>query len=193
MSELTKDTDDAPTAEVADDGQDQPKGQATSSNRLAAAALAVAVFGVALGGWAALRSGSPAETAQEPSDAVPAVVEPASAEEVAAAKTAACNAFQVVTSAVSMQTHADGGGDPATTLGIAANARLAMLGGGTYLEDRTGPATPPELAEAITVFADGLQDVAMHALVEVPMDDPAQATRLRDADAAAVRVNELCA
>jgi hypothetical protein len=48
------------------------------------------------------------------------------------------------------------------------------------------------LSDAIHSFATGLQDIAMNALAGVGNDDPAQAARLRDAEATNTRIAELC-
>ena len=51
---------------------------------------------------------------------------------------------------------------------MAANARLAMFGGGSYLLAHIDPATPDDLAAAAKSFANGLQDIAVYALAECP-------------------------
>ena len=98
------------------------------------------------------------------------------------AKAGVCGAFDMVRKAVSMQTNADLGPDPVAREAVAANARLATLGGGEYLLSRLDPATPPELADAVRSFANNLQDIGMNQLVGVPNTDPTIASRLREAD-----------
>lgn len=148
---------------------------------IAPAALVVSVIAAAAAGWALLRPTAPPQ-------APAAVVAPTGGDP----KAAACAAYRVVTSAVSLQTHADPGTDPAAVQGVAANARLAMSGGATYLLAHLSPAAPADLADAIRSFATGLQDISMFALAGATNDDPAQATRLRDAETANNRVAELC-
>jgi hypothetical protein len=97
-----------------------------------------------------------------------------------------------VSTAVSLQTHADLGSDSVAVQAVAANARLAMAAGGAEVLAHLDPATPPDLAAAVRSFADGLQDITMNALAGVSNDDPAQAARLRDASAAGARVADLC-
>jgi hypothetical protein len=75
---------------------------------------------------------------------------------------------------------------------VAANARLAMSGGATYLLAHLSPGTPADLADAIRTFATGLQDISMNALAGVANSDPTQADRLRNAEAANNRIAELC-
>ncbi len=75
---------------------------------------------------------------------------------------------------------------------MAANARLAMAGGGLYLLGRLDPATPADLADAVRAFATVLQDISMNALAGVGNDDPAQAARLQDGETTSTKVAELC-
>ena len=103
-----------------------------------------------------------------------------------------CTAFETVRKAVYLQTHADGGDDPVAVAAVAANARLAMAAGGSYLIGRLDPSTPPTLAAAVRTFAELLQDIAINALADVRNDDPAQADRLRQADAASAEVAKWC-
>jgi hypothetical protein len=90
---------------------------------------------------------------------------------------------------VSLQSHADPG---AEVQGVAANARLAMSGGATYLLAHLNPGTPTDLADAIRSFATGLQDISMNALAGVANTDPAQADRLRNAENVNTRIGDLC-
>ena len=117
---------------------------------------------------------------------------PASAEQTAQAKARACSAYTTVSTAVSLQAHANLGIELVAVQAVAANARLAMGDGGSYLLAHLDPATPPDLAAAMRSFADGLQDITMNALAGVTNDDPAQAARLRDAETASARVADLC-
>ncbi len=150
------------------------------SRWIAPIALLVAVIAVAVAVWALLRplpaSTPPAPTSQQSADA----------------KGRACNAYHTVTAAVSLQTHADLGPDPVALQAVAANARLAMSTGASYLLARTDPATPAELAAAIRSFAANLQDISMNALAGVPNDDLAQAARLHDGEATSARIGDLC-
>jgi len=75
---------------------------------------------------------------------------------------------------------------------VAANARLAMFAGGSYLLARLDPATPEPLAGALRAFANVLQDIAMNSLAGIGNEDPAQAARLREAESLSVRAAELC-
>jgi hypothetical protein len=147
---------------------------------IAPAALVIALIAVAIAVWALLRPASasttPAATSQQTADA----------------KARACSAYTTVSTAVSLQTHADLGSDPVAVQAVAANARLAMAAGGSYLLAHLDPATPADLAAAMRSFADSLQDITMNAAAGVPNVEPAQAARMRAGEAAAGQVGNLC-
>ena len=147
---------------------------------IAPAALVIALIAVAIAVWALLR---PAATSTTPA---------ATSQQTADAKGRACSAYTTVSTAVSLQTHADLGSDPVAVQAVAANARLAMAVGGFYLLAHVDPATPADLAAAMRSFADSLQDITVNALAGVPNIDPAQAARLRGGEAAAAQVENLC-
>lgn len=151
----------------------------TTPGWIAPAALITAVVAVALAVWGLVRS---------PADEAPA----ASAEQTAEAKTQVCEAFDMVRNAVSLQTNADLGKDKVATQAVAANARLATLGGGQFLLSRLDAAVPPDLADAVRSFANNLEYIGMGQLAGAPGNDPAQTARLDDAQATATRVGELC-
>src|SRR3954467_1164688 len=95
----------------------RPSRQANSPGWIAPVALVIALIAAGLAGWALLR----------PAPSTPA---PAAAPQSGDPKGSACDAYRTVSAAVSLQTHADPG---AEVQGVAANARLAMSGGATYL------------------------------------------------------------
>ncbi len=170
-----------PTAEY-DDFSTTHQAHTTSGGLtrwVAPLALVIALIAAAGAGWALLRPApqSKSQTSEAPTG------DP---------KANACSAFKTVSTAVSLQTHGDAGPDPAGVQAVAANARLAMADGGAYLLARTSPDTPKDLSDAIHSFATGLQDIAMNALAGVGNEDPAQAARLRDAEAANSRIADLC-
>jgi hypothetical protein len=179
-----------PTQEVPPVSPDAPGGRAGRGlppsappalpRWIAPAALVIALIAVAIAVWALLRPASasttPAATSQQTADA----------------KGRACSAYTTVSTAVSLQTHADLGSDPVAVQAVAANSRLAMTAGGSYLLAHLDPATPADLAAAIRSFANNLQDISMNAAAGVPNVDPAQAARMRDGEAAAAEVRNLC-
>ena len=148
-----------------------------SLNWIAVAALVIALIAAGAAGWSLLRPASKSDSQAAP------------AEQSGDAKTDACAAFRTVSAAVSLQTHADPGTE---VQGVAANARLAMFGGATYLLAHLNPGTPADLADQIRAFATGLEDISMNALAGVANSDPTQADRLRSAEAANTRITDLC-
>ena len=94
-----------------------------------------------------------------------------------------CAAFDTVSKAVQLQTHADLGPDPIAQTAVASNARLSLIGGGEYLLSRLDDQTPPELAEAVRSFANNLDDIGMNALAGATNEDPQQAARLTAGEA----------
>jgi hypothetical protein len=103
-----------------------------------------------------------------------------------------CTAFDTVSKAVQLQTHTDLGTDQVAMTAVAANARLALLGGGQFLLTRLDPAAAPELSSAVTTFAQALQDIGMNALIGIPNSDPTQAARLAEGEASRQQIADLC-
>ena len=77
-------------------------------------------------------------------------------------------------------------------MAVSANARVSLFAGGQYLHARLDPATPDDLAASVRRFADTLMDVGAAATASIPNTDPAQATRLRDADAMNNQIMNYC-
>ena len=144
-------------------------------SRLTVASLVVAVVALAVAIWALVSalSGGPSVSAAD-------------------AKTQVCDGFQMVRSAVSLQTNADLGQELVAVQAVAANARLATLGGGQFLLARLNDKVPNELADAVRTFATNLENIGMGQLAGTAGDDPVQATRMNDAQAASTRIAELC-
>ena len=144
---------------------------------LAPVALLIAVVAVALAIWALMSASSKA---------------PAAAKLAGDPKMRVCTAFDTVSKAVQLQTHLDLGPDTVPQMTVAANARLALVGGGQYLLSRLDSATPPELADAVRSFANDLQEIGINALAGVSNDDPVQAGRITDGDATRKQLVDLC-
>ncbi|MGD9621837.1 MAG: hypothetical protein AB7G47_18380 [Mycolicibacterium sp.] len=149
----------------------------TKPGWIAPAALVVAVVSVALAVWALVRSPSSDDsklTADE-------------------AKAQVCQAFDMVRKAVSLQTNANLGPDRIAIEAVAANARLATLGGGQFLLARLdeGP-VPADLDDAVRSFANQLEYIGMGQLAGAAGDDPGQTTRMTEAQVSAERALELC-
>ncbi|WP_234713819.1 hypothetical protein [Mycolicibacterium chlorophenolicum] len=147
---------------------------------IAPVALAVAAVAVALAIWAVVRS-SPDRDSQTSGGQQPAE-----------AKTQVCEAFDLVRNAVSLQTNADLGRDQVATQAVAANARLATLGGGQFLLSRLNGGVPADLADAARSFANDLQYIGMGQLAGVKPDDAAQKDRLTNAQTTANHIADLC-
>ncbi|MEC9324726.1 MAG: hypothetical protein VYB90_12865 [Actinomycetota bacterium] len=156
-------------------------------DRLVVVALVVAVGALAVAIWALLSTPSAGE-------AISAGDEASSGGEDSSEEAGArvCGAFDTVRTAVSLQTNADLGADPVAVQAVAANARLATLGGGQYLLTQLSDATPSDLAESVRSFATTLQDIGIGQLAGSPANDPAQVQRLNAAQDDAARISELC-
>jgi hypothetical protein len=154
-----------------------PQKVSTGKSPVAPVALLVALIAVALAIWAVVKGPPEAPTANQLGG------DP---------KTRVCNVFITVSNAVQEQTHADLGPDPVAQKAVAANARLALVGGGAYLLNSLDSKTPTELADPVRKFAYTLQDIGMNALAEVANTDPVQAARLRDGEAGRTQIADLC-
>lgn len=154
---------------------------------IAPLALLVAVSAVGLAGWALINPPAASVPAPPASAAQPAPVPGRSGD-----KTQVCAAFHTVRNAVGLQSNANLGPDPVARTAVAANARMAALGGGTYLQAQLTTATPDDLSKAVRNFAIDLQDIGMKQLSGVPNNDAAMTAQLNDAQDASVRISELC-
>ena len=111
------------------------------------------------------------------------------------AKANLCSAFTVAYKAVKTSTHLanPGGNDPSGQLAVAANARVALLGGGAYLHDRlAAQSSPPaDLANAINSMANTIEDLGANYLGNAGNDQ--QAPLRKDLDSEITQLNKLCA
>ncbi|KAA8962922.1 hypothetical protein [Mycobacterium sp.] len=86
-------------------------------------------------------------------------------QQAAEAKKSMCTAYTSVHEGVVSNTHManPNPNDPVGQLAVAANARLALMGGGEYLRQRlaAAPATPAELSNAVASMANTLEDLAI--------------------------------
>lgn len=143
--------------------------------------LVVAVAALALTGWTLYRS-EYSKTEYDP-------------DQIADAKLQVCTAVNIVRRGVSLNTNLSPAGGPRDVTGaqaVAANARVSLYDGGQYLMARLDPATPEHLAETVRNFANTLMDIGANTTAGAPNDDPAQAERLKKADAANDTLTELC-
>jgi hypothetical protein len=156
-------------------------------------ALVVAVIAAGTAVWALLRPAGDA-THREPSPGAPSSAAPSSAAEgrPGDAKAHVCAAFDTVRNAVSLQTNTNLGPDPVAREAVAGNARLATLGGGTYLASRIDPAAPAELTDAVRTFANQLQDIGIKQLAGIPNTDGALSAQFDDAQKTSTHITDLC-
>lgn len=143
-------------------------------------ALLVALVAVGLAVWALVRTPAPSEPAEQ------------TTAQSGGDKAGVCAAFQTVRTAVSLQTNADLGPDPVARTAVAANARLATLGGGSYLYGKVNASTPTDLADAVRSFATDLQDIGVKQLAGVSNSDPALTAQLQNAQNTSNRITDLC-
>ncbi len=143
------------------------------------AALAISIVAVAVSTFGWFQSSGP---------------EKFSAEKVADAKKQICQASTNVHQAVVTNTHRTNPahGDPGAALAVAANARLALYGGGAYLQDRLAkqPATPSDLAKAVDSLASTLQGLGIGYLAGAP--EAAQQPLRKDLNSEFDQVSKLC-
>ena len=115
-------------------------------------------------------------------------------QQTAQAKTNVCSAYTAVHQGVVRNTHLSDPNpkDAAGQLAIAANARLALLGGGAYLRDRvaTQPATPADLAQAVNSLANTIEQLGVGYLAAAnnTVLDPLR----HDLDSQVAQINKLC-
>ncbi|MCB0924867.1 MAG: hypothetical protein KDB50_10065 [Mycobacterium sp.] len=148
---------------------------------IAPLALVVSLLAAVAAGWALLK---PAP-------------DPAEASAVSDPKAQVCGVFDTVSRAVSIQTKRAPGPDlgpvtPVATEAIAANARLSMSGGASYLLSELPSNTPKELADEVRSFAGELNGIAINALAGIPNDQEPQAGLLRSAEETNKKIVELC-
>jgi hypothetical protein len=110
------------------------------------------------------------------------------------AKANVCSAFASARQAVVVTTHMHSPNinDQVAELAVATNARLALIGSGSYLHERiaANSAAPADLAKAATTMANTVQQLGMNYLTNAAPD--AQAPIRKDLDAEITQINQLC-
>ncbi|CAM4248532.1 hypothetical protein MB901379_03387 [Mycobacterium basiliense] len=152
---------------------------------VAAVALAVVALGVGVVGW----------FRPQPRNTPPTPPTPTfSTQQITDAREGVCAAHRIVRQAAVSTTNQPNPspGDPIGDLAIAANARLALYGGGDYLLNRLAaePATPAELRDAVRSLANLLQELAMSYLAGSP--DSVITPLLQASDKRTRAVDSLC-
>jgi hypothetical protein len=122
-------------------------------------ALVIATIAAVLGGLAYFHPKHTASVPQQGGDA----------------KANVCSAYAATRKAVVINTHLESQ-NPDLQLAIAANARLALIGGGTYLRDRldANTAAPSDLANAANSLAATIEQLGINYLIQAPpaVQDP---------------------
>ena len=113
-------------------------------------------------------------------------------DEVAAAKSKACAAIDLVSTTVTRTSHLEGGDDVALKLALATNGRLALVTGQAYLIDQTDAATPSPLVNEIHRYSSLLLQVSMNYLAGKDNDDPGQGRAIGDLKDSSGRLVEIC-
>jgi hypothetical protein len=110
------------------------------------------------------------------------------------AKANVCSAFASARQAVVINTHMQSPNinDQIAELSVATNARLALIGGGSYLHERiaANSAAPADLANAATSMANTIEQLGINYLTDAAPD--AQAPIRKDLDAEITQVAKLC-
>lgn len=141
------------------------------------AALALATIAVVLAGLAYFQpKHTNASVAQQGGDA----------------KANVCSAYATTRKAVVINTHLESP-NPDVQLAIAANARLALIGGGAYLRERlaANTAAPADLANAATSLANTIEQLGINYLIQAPanVQDPVR----NDLNNELTQIDKLCA
>jgi hypothetical protein len=153
---------------------------------LAAMTVALLALGVGIAGWF-----RPAPRIEHPSTPfTPSYTEQQTAE----AKRDICNSFRLVRQAISLNSNrtSPNEGDFGSTWAIAANSRLALEAGASYLLDRLSdePATSSDLAAGVRSLALKFRHAAVVFLAEEP--EPTEQEVKRDVEGEITTVDNLC-
>ena len=116
-----------------------------------------------------------------------------SSQQTADGKTHLCSAYVTVRQGVVANTHLANPvpNDPAGQLAVAANARLALIGGGTFLRDRLAaePAAPADLTKAVGSMASTIEELGVGYLAGLNSAlDPLR----HNLDSEISQINNLC-
>ncbi|ADU01061.1 hypothetical protein [Mycolicibacterium gilvum] len=157
-----------------------PQKVSRQTSPLTPIALVVSLIAVGIAVWALVSAPEPSSVSSE---GVPLTGDP---------KDRICTAGHAVAMAVQLQTNANVGADPAAIEAVAANARLAMLGGGDYLLSQISEDAPKDVADTARSFGNTLQQLGLNALAGVANDNDLQAGRYREAEESRNKLAQLC-
>jgi hypothetical protein len=160
--------------------ESSPSGQPKALQWITYAAVALSVVAVALAGLAYFY---PAHSAA-----------PAIDQQGGDAKANVCAAYVTVREGVVLSTHqqSPNPGDPVGQLSVAANARVSLIGGGAYLQQRlaANTAAPADLKRAANSMADTTQQLGVNYLAGAGND--VQGPLRRDLDSKMSQLNDMC-
>ena len=111
------------------------------------------------------------------------------------AKANVCSAYATAHKAVVINTHLQSSNpnDATAQLSVATNARLALIGGGTYLRERlaANTAAPADLANAANSLANTIEQLGINYLIQAPanVQDPVR----KDLTSELSQLDKLCA
>jgi hypothetical protein len=116
-----------------------------------------------------------------------------SGDQSAQAKTKVCTTYATVRNAVSQGTFNPRPGDPVSQTAVAANVRLAIIGGSAYLKDTlaAAPATPSDVAKAVDSMANTLNEMGFAYLLK--QDERANGPMLQTLNKDIAQINQMCA
>jgi hypothetical protein len=111
------------------------------------------------------------------------------------AKANVCSAYHAAHNAMVINTHLQSPNpkDPTAELSVATSARLALIGGGTYLKERlaANSAAPADLANAVNTVANTMEQLGINYLNRAAAD--AQETLRSDLNSQIGAADKLCA
>ncbi len=115
-----------------------------------------------------------------------------SGQESAQAKTKVCTTFGTVRNAVSKGTPNPRPDDPVAQTAVAANVRLAMIGGASFLRETVAaePAAPADLTNAVTSMATTLDQLGFAYLLMA--DEATKKPLLQALNSEIVKLNQVC-
>lgn len=186
---MSESSENAPTEAAATQGggpsgrRTPIKGRSNTPQMLMIVALVIAVIAVVAAGWLVWTRSSSSGHSSSYSD-----------EEIDNAKSSLCTATLKTRRAVVRNTHlkSPNPDDPIAGLAIAANARLALSGGGAYLHDQlaVSEAAPKELTDGVGNLAITLEELGISYLAGEPND--ARDTLRQDLDDQMKEIGKLC-
>jgi hypothetical protein len=110
------------------------------------------------------------------------------------AKASLCQVSTTVREAVGRSTNVTAPDNPVAALAVASNARLALYAGGGFLNERVTAesAAPKDLKDAVTAYADTLQELSINYLAGASPTDSVQQPLRDKLNSEIEQLNNLC-